>query len=88
MPPLPHPRSAPGGPACLLHCSVALPPEDTVGSAWVEEGAEGVGVAVGVKPIVGVAGVDWELGEVAVELKPVVLGVAVVGLASVEGKPE
>lgn len=55
-----------------------------MGSAWVEEGTEGVGVALNV----GVAGVDWELGEVAVELKPVVLGVAVVGLASVEGKPE
>lgn len=41
------------------------------------------------------AGVEWELGEAAVDLRgPVVLGVAVmlgvaeVGLASVEGEPD
>lgn len=55
------------------------------GPVCAEEGAEAVGVA----------GVARELGEGAVELRgPVVLGVAVmlgvakVGLASVEGEPE
>lgn len=63
----------------------------------------GSGCVVGAVPVcveagaeaVGVAGVEWELGEAAVDLRgPVVLGVAVmlgvaeVGLASVEGEPD
>lgn len=73
------------------------PPEETVASAWVapvcvEEGAEpvalAVGVGVGVKPMVGLAGVGREPGEDAVGLSPVALGaVAVVGMVDVEGKP-
>lgn len=46
-----------------------------------------MGMAVGIKLIVGVPGVGGELAEGTVELwRPVVLGVAVVGLASVEGR--
>lgn len=75
------------------HRRASSPPEETVGSGR-GVGAVPVSVEAGAEAV-GVAGVAWGLGEGAVELRgPVVLGVAVmlgvaeVGLASVEGEPE